>query len=176
MIHDWSEAYANAPVIPGAETYPDRWATAAREFRASQKAHAEFDLSYGGADRQRFDLFNPEGAPRGLAMFVHGGYWMTFDKNWWSHLAQGALARGWAVAIPQYTLAPGARIATITQEVGAALMAAAGRVDGPIRLAGHSAGGHLVSRMVCRDAPLIALCRRASRMYSASADCMICAL
>jgi hypothetical protein len=31
---------------------------------------------------------------------------------------------------------------------------AAGLVDGPIVLSGHSAGGHLASRMVCADAPL----------------------
>ena len=27
-------------------------------------------------------------------------------------------------------------------------------IDGPIRLSGHSAGGHLVTRMICRDSPL----------------------
>ena len=31
---------------------------------------------------------------------------------------------------------------------------AAGRIAGPVRLAGHSAGGHLVTRMICRDSPL----------------------
>jgi len=33
--------------------------------------------------------------------------------------------------------------------VAAAIAAAAGRVGGPVRLAGHSAGGHLVTRMIC---------------------------
>src|SRR5690606_18567127 len=31
---------------------------------------------------------------------------------------------------------------------------AAGQVGGPIRLTGHSAGGHLATRMLCDDAPL----------------------
>jgi len=42
----------------------------------------------------------------------------------------------------------------MTREIGAAISCAAGEVAGPLRLAGHSAGGHLVSRMVCADTPL----------------------
>ena len=47
-------------------------------------------------------------------MFVHGGYWLRFDRDMWSHLAAGAVARGWACAIPSYTLAPEARISAMT--------------------------------------------------------------
>jgi acetyl esterase/lipase len=88
-----------------------------------------------------------------LFVFVHGGYWMAFDKSTWSHLARGALARGWAVAIPSYTLAPEARLSEITREIAAAVTFAAAEVGGGLRLAGHSAGGHLVTRMLCEDAP-----------------------
>ena len=100
------------------------------------------------------DLFRPDGDTKGLVVFVHGGYWKAFDKSSWSHLAAGPLARGWAVAMPGYTLCPDARIAQITMQVGRAIAEAARRVDGPIRLIGHSAGGHLVSRMGCVDAPV----------------------
>jgi hypothetical protein len=41
------------------------------------------------------------------------------------------------------------RVADISRSVAAAVAAAAGRVDGPVRLAGHSAGGHLVTRLIC---------------------------
>ena len=40
------------------------------------------------------------------------------------------------------------RISDITRQIAAAVTCAAGEVDGPIRLAGHSAGGHLVARML----------------------------
>src|SRR5262245_20780462 len=79
---------------------------------------------------------------------------MAFDKSSWSHLAAGALQRGWAVCLPSYTLAPAARIADIARQVAAAIRFAADRVEGPLRLAGHSAGGHLVTRMVCAESPL----------------------
>ncbi len=85
---------------------------------------------------------------------MHGGYWRRFDKSSWSWAAAGALARGWAVAMPSYTLAPEARIAQITAEIAAAVTEAASRVAGPLVLTGHSAGGHLSARMRCRDAGL----------------------
>jgi acetyl esterase/lipase len=58
------------------------------------------------------------------------------------------------VAVPSYTLAPQARIGAITAEIATALTHAAGRVAGPIVVTGHSAGGHLSARMVCRDVVL----------------------
>ena len=41
---------------------------------------------------------------------------MALSKDDFSHLAAGPLARGWAVAMIGYTLAPQARIADITQK------------------------------------------------------------
>lgn len=87
-------------------------------------------------------------------MFVHGGYWMNFDKSTWSHLAKGSLAHGFAVAIPSYVLCPEARISEITLQIGTAITHAAGEIAGPIHLTGHSAGGHLVARMVCATSTL----------------------
>ncbi len=153
---DWDDAYNNRGHIPDAESYPPRWAAEAAAFRERIAAEnrARLDVAYGAAPRERFDLFLPQGTAQGLVVFVHGGYWRAFGKSDWSHLAQGALERGWAVAMPGYTLCPEIRISGITRQVGAAITAAAGEIGGPIRLAGHSAGGHLVTRMLCEDAPL----------------------
>ena len=149
-------AYTNVDFIPDGASYPDRWAMAAREWRELEAAlgRARLNDPYGPGERQRMDIFHPAGRPEGLVVFVHGGYWMRFDRSYWSHLARGATARGWAVAIPSYTLAPEARIAAITQDVMQAVAHAAMRVAGPIRLAGHSAGGHLAARMLCPDVAL----------------------
>ena len=81
---------------------------------------------------------------------------MGFDKSFWSHLAEGAVRRGWTFAVPSYPLAPEVRIRDITRTVARAIAYAAERVPGPIALAGHSAGGHLVARMACLDGPLSA--------------------
>lgn len=155
-ISDWDDAYANAPNIAGGERWPAAWAAPAEEYRERMAGDglADLDIAYGEGARNRLDLFRPQGEPRGLVVFVHGGYWQRFDKSYWSHLAAGAVARGMAVAMPSYTLCPQAKIAEITREVGQAVSFAAARVAGPIFLAGHSAGGHLATRMICSDSPL----------------------
>lgn len=155
-VEDWSDAYTNGAHIPGGDRWPAAWVGPAKDFRdaMSADARAKLDLPYAEGLRNRFDLFLPQGAPRGLFVFVHGGYWMALDKSYWSHLAAGSIAHGYAVAMPSYTLCPDNRIAGITSEIGTAISAAAGMVSGPIVLAGHSAGGHLVSRMACANSPL----------------------
>jgi arylformamidase len=150
-IVDWDDAYANAPHIPGGEGYPAQWQERAARFRIEVPPRR---LDYGPHPRQALDLFLPEGRAKGLAVFVHGGYWRAFDRTTWSHLAAGPLARGWAVALPGYVLAPEARIAAITAMLARAPEAAAAAVAGPVRLAGHSAGGHLVARQLCTDSAL----------------------
>ena len=153
---DLDDAYENSAYIPGAASWlqglPDR----AASFRASQP-DAMLNQPYGKSERQRYDLFTPEGGldvARGLLAIVHGGYWMALSKDDFSYLATGPLARGWAVAMIGYTLAPQARIAEITTEIAAATNAVAKLGNGPLRLVGHSAGGHLVARMMCRDVAL----------------------
>ncbi len=147
---DLSEAYANGPFIAQADAYPPRWAGAAAAFRAEMAAEGRLreGLSYGPGGRNRFDLVLPAETPEGLLVFVHGGYWMKFGRADWTHLAAGAVARGWAVALPSYDHCPDVRISDITSQIALAVMAASVEVSGPIRLAGHSAGGHLVARML----------------------------
>lgn len=139
------DAYANAAYIAGAEAYPEKWALAADAFRGA--GLCEIELPYGETPRQRLDLFHPPRLAKGLVVFVHGGYWLRFDKSYWSHLAAGPLAHGWAVAMPSYDLCPDVRITQIGDQVAAAISVAADRVPGPVRLVGHSAGGQLVARM-----------------------------
>lgn len=151
---DWDRAYANADFIQGAADFPPRWKADAQSFRSQLGNRAVLDQSYGPSPRQRYDLFLPEGAPKGIIIFIHGGFWLAFGREDWSHFAAGPLAQGYAVALPSYTHAPEARIADITREIGAAITAIAARLDGPIHITGHSAGGHLAARMMVEGGPL----------------------
>jgi hypothetical protein len=112
--------YANGAFIPGSAILPELWASKAAAFREAHAERAELDLSYGPGARQKLDLFLPEGKPRGVVVFIHGGYWHLFSKSHWSHLAAGPLALGFAVAIPGYTLAPEARLSEMTAEIAQA--------------------------------------------------------
>lgn len=149
---DWEDAFSNADYIPNGMAFSDVWSERAQSFRAGQKG--ELDIAYGDHPRERLDLFLTESRPKGLVVIVHGGYWLASDKSSWSNLAAGPLALGWAVALPSYSLAPDASLPHITKQIGRAVCKAAEIVPGPIRLTGHSAGGHLVTRMVCDTSPL----------------------
>jgi arylformamidase len=155
-ITDWDDAYANGANIAGSDRWPAAWDGPAEAFRDKLSADGgtKLDVAYGDRPRNLLDLFLPQGKPKGLVVFVHGGYWMAFDKNTWSHLAGGAVDSGYAVAMPSYTLCPEVRLAVIVGEIGLAIEKAASMVEGPIMLTGHSAGGHLVSRMIAATTPL----------------------
>lgn len=170
-IADWDSAYANGANIAGSDRWPAAWAEPAQAFRTAVSAagRSRIDIAYGGGPRNRLDLFLPSITPKGLVVFIHGGYWLESDKNTWSHLANGAVTNGFAVAMPSYTLCPEIRIAGIVHEIGAAISKAAAMVDGPLMLTGHSAGGHLASRMVTTTTPLAAdVARRIRHVVSIS--------
>lgn len=153
---DWDAAYDNRATIENAEAHLDKWKSDASAFRDAMLLRLSCDLSCPYADKPRntYDLFYPQGQVNGTVIFIHGGYWRALDSSYFSHLATGPLMYNWQVAIPSYTLAPQARIYEITQEVARAIETIAEKFDGPIRLAGHSAGGHLVARMLCDDSGL----------------------
>jgi acetyl esterase/lipase len=143
------EAYSNSKYIPQGDGYPAKWAGRAARFRDGLGVRFTPAVAYGTGERQWFDLFRPSGQAGGLMVFVHGGYWLAFGPRDFSHLAAGALAEGFMVAMPAYTLAPAARIGAMVREVARAVTVAAERAEGPILLSGHSAGGHLVARLAC---------------------------
>ena len=152
-IQDWNDAFANMAHVAGSEKLPQLWTDSAAAYRASG-IRVDTDIAYGDHPREKFDLVWPEGTPKGLIVFIHGGFWMRLDKSYWTDFAEGARAQGWAVCLPSYTLAPDARISQMTAQIGRAIEAAAALVQGPIRITGHSAGGHLATRMICCDTPL----------------------
>lgn len=155
-IADYTDAYSNGAHIARAERWPSDWVKPAAEYRASMLAanRTELGLKYGTGERNALDLFLPESAPRGLVIFIHGGYWKSLDRTYWSHFSRGCVAQGFAMAIPSYDLCPEVRIADITRQIGAAVTRAAEKITGPITITGHSAGGHLSARMVSAGTPL----------------------
>lgn len=149
---DLTDAYNVRIGMPEADRFFPQWTQDAEAYRArlAVSGRARLGLMYGHGARQQLDLFLPDGVAQGLVVFVHGGFWRILDRSSWSHLAEGARAQGWAVAMPSYDLCPRVRISEITRQVAQAVSVAAAEIPGPVRLTGHSAGGHLVSRMGCQ--------------------------
>lgn len=163
-ITDWDDAYANAPYIDGADAIA-AWPRRSDTWRAQHPAETH---SYGPGARQVLDIYRPAGRAKGLAVFVHGGYWQRFAASDFAFVAEGALRSGFAVALPTYNLAPAATVAGITAEIRSAIGMAARLCNGPIHMAGHSAGGHLVTRMVCADGLPATVAARVTRVLSIS--------
>jgi len=129
-----------------------QWSEDGQAFRAH---HRGLDLAYGPGVYERLDLYRPQGAGRApLWVFLHGGYWQASDKTQHAQFAKGMLDAGYAVAMPNYGLAPDTPLTIIVDQVGAALRFLAREADSlgidpkRIHLAGHSAGGHLAAMAV----------------------------
>jgi arylformamidase len=151
-IQDWDQAYDNRGYVPNIEELIGELPKKAADYRS--ETICKLDVSYGASERMVFDIFLPDSVPKGLMAFIHGGYWHLTDKSTWSHLAKGAVDRGWAVILPSYELCPQVSIAEITAMIGQAINQAGKEVEGPIVLSGHSAGGHLVCEMMSKGSPL----------------------
>ncbi|UEM06104.1 alpha/beta hydrolase [Skermanella rosea] len=100
----------------------------------------------------------PAGAPGApIHVFVHGGYWRAFGADDFSFIADSGLERGVATVVVNYDLCPRVRIPEITRQVRGALAwvwhnaAEFGGDRGNIVVSGHSAGGHLVGRLLATN-------------------------
>ncbi|MBD3663898.1 alpha/beta hydrolase [Sulfitobacter sp. TSTF-M16] len=114
-------------------------------------------LHYGQAETQTLDLVVPQGAgPHPLHVFVHGGYWQALSKKESFFAAPGTLAQGIAFSAVDYTLAPGAALGEIVDEVISAIRFLIMQSDAygldPTRvvISGSSAGAHLAAMATLR--------------------------
>lgn len=127
------------------------WEQDAAAFRATHP-HSETDLAYGDSTRQQLDLFWPDQRRDGpVAMFIHGGYWQALDRSWFSHLAQGFVAHGVALAIPSYDLCPQVTLDVLVEQLRDAAAFLVRRHERPVFSCGHSAGGHLTAMLLATD-------------------------
>jgi len=113
-------------------------------------------LAYGAGPRQRLDLHLPKdgAAAAPLVVFFYGGNWESGERADYRFLAQPLVARGHAVAVPDYRLHPAARWPDFLEDGAAALAwlrgpagRAAGAPAGPCFVMGHSAGGFIAAAL-----------------------------
>lgn len=147
---DLEAEYNNRRRVPNHAEIAARWEKASAQYRADAKC--ELDKPYGKGERQRYDLFLPKnGAPSGLAVFIHGGYWQRGDRKAYSFVARGLNERGISVAVPSYTLCPGPSVMDIVAEMRQFLKALWEQTKRHPVVTGNSAGGHLTAAMVATD-------------------------
>ena len=114
------------------------------------------NLRYGDKERNLFDLYLPAGIERhdsaGVMLFIHGGGWISGDKQDMAYACKRYAKRGYATATMNYTLIDSLRRGNIPQMlreieacVGQLKTELEQRGITPSRMAvgGVSAGGHL---------------------------------
>ena len=148
---DLEVEYNNRARVPEHPQIIAGWVSDAETYRDS--ADCELDLRYGDGERCTLDLFHPASghADVPLALFIHGGYWQAMDGKTFSSLARGLNGHGVSVAIPSYDLCPDVSIGDIVDEMRRCCAFLWQRLQKPITVFGHSAGGHLTAAMVATD-------------------------
>ncbi len=141
-------AYNNSMAVKNSAELSAAREAASAAFRKSHAGH--LDLRYGPKERNTWDLFPAADPKAPCIVFIHGGYWQRNSKDGFANLIAGPHARGWAAALPGYTLAPEATLTEIVAEINSALdwLAANGKahgIEGKVVLSGWSAGGHLTA-------------------------------
>jgi acetyl esterase/lipase len=109
------------------------------------------DLTFARVDgtELKLDLYQPDGPPAGLIIWVHGGAWRGGSRA--NVDLQGLVSHGWAVASVDYRLSTVARFPAQIHDIKAAIRflrahaADYGLPAGKFVIAGSSAGAHLAA-------------------------------
>jgi acetyl esterase/lipase len=116
-----------------------------------------------GTDRQLLDVLAPAGAKGApVVLFVHGGSWERGDKNFRGYRGVGRFlaGHGFVTVLINYRLSPAVRHPEHVKDVARAFawtrrhVAEYGGDPERIFLAGHSAGGHLVTLLAADESYL----------------------
>jgi acetyl esterase/lipase len=126
---------------------------------AEHKAAPTTGVAYGDDDRQKLDIYVPEGkanVPYPVLVFFHGGAWRDGERDGYGFLGRAFAARGIVTVVADYRKAPKHRFPAFVEDTASAIAwvnANIGNHGGnpeEIYIMGHSAGGHLVT-MVALD-------------------------
>jgi arylformamidase len=147
-IIDYDAEYNNRARVPDHPAIIAGWARDAEAYRASCDGDWR-TINYGPGERHQIDFF-PSSGDGSIVVFIHGGYWQSLDRSYFSHLARGLNARGISVAIPSYDLCPQVSVATIIDQMRSMSRELA-KLGERLVISGHSAGGHLAACLLATD-------------------------
>jgi arylformamidase len=144
-------AYNNNSAVANSAALIEERNAAAAIARAARAG--ALDIPYAEGERTRFDLYPAADKAAPCLVFIHGGYWQRNTREVFAALADGALADGWSVAMPGYSLAPAVTLTQIVAEIRRALdwLSETGPpygIAGPIIVSGWSAGAQLAAMVL----------------------------
>lgn len=146
--HYFEEQYVLRKTLPSFNDEVQKW-----EGMSTDACFSKYDSlveQYGSHDRQSYELFKntSDVKSKGLAIFIHGGFWRAMNRQQSRFVATPFLENGYDCVIAEYRLMPEYRLADLVQDTAdmlAALTSPSGHYPQgtKIILSGHSAGAHL---------------------------------
>jgi len=127
------------------------------------------NLAYGGAPRQRLDVYAPRagcGQARPVVVFFYGGSWNSGTRAGYAFVGRALASRGFVTVVPDYRLVPDVHYPAFVEDGAAAVrwaIAHAGDYCGDgtsVVLMGHSAGAYIAA-MLAVDARWLGASRTA---------------
>ena len=115
---------------------------------------------YGSAPSQFFEVWHPEQAVAGFAVFIHGGFWRAkYDLSHANAFCAALAARSIVTANVEYRRVgqPGGAWPGTFEDVVAGIRAASKHLGRAPVVVGHSAGGQLALRLASEPVPLKAV-------------------
>jgi acetyl esterase/lipase len=117
--------------------------------------HKHGSLSYGTLERQKLDVYVPEGigGDLPLVLFFYGGSWQSGRRQDYLFVAQALTARGCIAVIPDYRVYPEVKFPTFIEDGASAVSwtrSKANDFGGDIDrlfLMGHSAGAYIAAML-----------------------------
>lgn len=111
------------------------------------------DLSYGPSERQKLDIYLPEGRPvkEVVLVFIYGGSWESGSKDEFLFVGEAFARLGYVTVIPDYRLYPEAVFPEFVDDLALGIaqldrLLPSGCPSGrELVLMGHSAGGHMAA-------------------------------
>lgn len=162
----YNSQYNNRELIPNFPEYIEEMKTLSN--KARKELNVKLSIPYGDFKTQdldqTFDLFpakkKGKKAKSPLLIFIHGGYWRSLDKADHSFVAPVFVKENIAVAVPNYSLCPKVTIEEIVMQMLSLIKHLYLNADelgfdkNKIYISGHSAGGHLVTQLMCALWPI----------------------
>lgn len=135
------------------DTYTQLGVQATTQARATQRS--ELHVPYGMGQREKLDIYFPKDGTETWPVFVffHGGYWQCGSKDESAFMVNPLTARGVAVAIVGYEIAPMGTLDLMVEQVTQSLVFLQQRfpANKGMFLCGHSAGAQLAAMMLLVD-------------------------
>jgi arylformamidase len=147
--------YNNRLNVPEHAFHRSQWEVWSRE--TEKELPVINDVPYGNLTRERLDIYPATKPNAKTLVFIHGGYWQMLDKTMFHFVAKAFPGQNITTVIINYPLAPESCMDQIVSSCREAIrwtyenIADYNGNPEEIYVAGHSAGGHLVTMLLASN-------------------------